>query len=244
MESSGTLPAMVVSHERSGTHFLINALAAEFDFEVNPRVDVDPTVQKIMFFHGPAFANFFTRTRELHPKSLRKSHHPFEFFSEVLDQITGDIDIFYIYRDPLDVMHSLRHYLNSWQWFEGPKLASSSEIIRAEPAGHMLRYQYHQMPDMLERWRAHVEGWLDGASDNPKVTFVRYEDLQDRYDEVLDSIAGKFGWQRANGERPERDVGTVLESKSGSPSNTYTDADLDYFRERIGPTMRRLGYEI
>lgn len=239
------LPAMVVSHERSGTHFLMNALAAEFGFDADPGLAFDPPVVNINYFHPRSIRNFLHDISETKTDLIIKSHHHFDFFREIIEQVAREIHIFYIYRDPRDVCHSFRHFLQSWPWFEGPKIDVAGDFIRAAPAGQMLRYQYFQAPDMLHRWQSHVEGWLDAAAHHPEITPVRYEALNDTYDDVIDAIAAKKGWPRQNNAaKPEINKNTVLESQKGSPSNRYSAEDLDYFRRQIGGAMERLGYKI
>lgn len=244
MAPADTKPVTVLSHERSGTHFLMNAIAAEFGYASHPHVSLDRPVVHINFFHPPSIAQFYAKSEADKAALIRKSHHQFSFFAPVIDAVLAHSHLFYIYRDPRDVMHSFRHFLNSWAWFEGPKVAVAGDFIRAAPAGQMLRYQYHQLPDMLDRWRVHVEGWLDAELQWPAIEVVRYEELVEDYDAVIDRIASAKGWTRLHGARPERDRNTVLKSKRASPSNAYTAADLEFFRTRIGPTMRRLGYEV
>lgn len=244
MNQPARLPLMVVSHERSGTHFLMNALAAEFGLSASPPVHLDRPAITLNFYSPGAVAAFFAKTRNRKVDSIRKSHHQLAFFAEQLEDILAHIRIFYIYRDPRDVAHSFRHFLNALKWFEGPKLAQAGAFIRAAPAGQLLRYQYHQLPDMLDRWRVHVEGWLDAAERYPQITTVSYEELDRDYDAVLDRFAAANGWSRRHAKRPQIDENAILKSRRECPSNVYSEADLDYFRIRVGPLMRRLGYEI
>lgn len=244
MNSADPKPVMVVSHERSGTHFLMNTLAAEFGYVSRPYVNFDNIPVNINFYHPDSILSFFRETRGNKINTIRKSHHQVSFFDFNISDILENVRIFYIYRDPRDMCHSFRHFLNSWAWFEGPKVGSASTFIRTAPAGQMLRYQYHQLPDMLDRWRVHVEGWIDAAARHRGIITIRYEDLDQRYDEVIHEIASRMGWKPGAGNRPDIDEKTILRSKRSSKTNVYTDADLDYFRVRIGPTMRRLGYEI
>jgi hypothetical protein len=244
MQQADRIPVMVVSHERSGTHFLMNALAAEFGFVSHPPVTLDRPVLSTNFFSPDALAAFFHKNRDRKVDVIRKSHHQYAFFESRIEGIVKDVKIFYIYRDPRDVTHSFRHFLNSWRWFEGPRIAEPGAFIRAAPAGQMLRYQYHQLPDMLDRWRVHVEGWLDAAARFPAITAVRYEELDADYDMMLDRIALENGWTRRHGPRPGIDENTILKSRRDPRTDVYTEADLAFFRTRIGPTMRRLGYDI
>lgn len=244
MKRADGKPVMVVSHERSGTHFLMNALSEEFGYVSYPFVNFDHHPININFFSPAKLAEFFRKSRDDKILMIRKSHHQFAFFALHIKDILANVHIFYIYRDPRDVMHSYRNFLNSWKWFEGPKTDNSSAFIRTPPAGQMLRYQYHQLPDMLDRWRVHVEGWIDAAAHHPEIVTVKYEDLDQKYSAVIEEMACRKSWPRGGGKRPAINDKTILKSERDSETNVYTDADLDYFRIRIGPTMRRLGYDI
>lgn len=244
MNEESRNPVLVVSHERSGTHFLMNTLAAEFGYVSKPHADFDQPVVNINFFAPTAIERFFTETHRNKPEVIRKSHHQFDFFKTVFPNVVKRTNVFYIYRDPRSVAQSFRHFLNGWNWFEGPKVDTAGKFIRAEPAGQLLRYQYHQLPNMLQRWRVHVEGWVDAAVRYPEITLVRYEDLNENYDDVVDAIARKKAWHRQYAERPKIDENTILKSQRGSSSNRYTDDDIEFFRQEIGTAMRKLGYDI
>ena len=47
---------LVVSHERSGTHFLMNSIARGYGYTSTPWVDMDYDSMPINFFHPPAIA--------------------------------------------------------------------------------------------------------------------------------------------------------------------------------------------
>jgi len=244
MQIGSDVPAMVVSHERSGTHFLMNTLALEFGYRSDRIIPLDYNPVNINYHNKENIRDFFVKNKYYKPNYLRKCHHEYSFFQGIIGEILNHIRIYYIYRDPREVLHSLRHYLNAWSWFEGPKTDCPSSFIRMAPAGAMMRFQYYQRPDMVDRWRVHVEGWLEAAETYPQIIVVKYEELRDRYDQVVDAIAQDSAEARLYGGPPEMDKLTILKSKAGAPSDRYTDEDLDHFRKRAGATMRRLGYEI
>ncbi len=79
-----------------------------------------------------------------HLANVIKSHHPVGFFSEILGEILDDFDLLYVYRDPRDVMLSLRKQIRFWDWHEGPGTETLQEFIRSAPSGRMMRYQQNQ----------------------------------------------------------------------------------------------------
>ncbi|MEM1276093.1 MAG: sulfotransferase domain-containing protein [Pseudomonadota bacterium] len=237
-------PVLVASHERSGTHFLMNTLAMSFGFAREEHVPLDTATVNMNYHHPPSLAAFFRLNRDYERLWLRKSHHQFGFFAPCIEEILEDVHILYIHRDPRDVAHSYRHFLNALDWPEGPKAEQASAFIRAAPEGRMLRYQMHQLPDILERWREHVTGWCEAAARFEGIKVLRYEDLDQDYDATVEALGAQMEWPRIGAERPEIDQNTIQKSARNDASNHYSAEDLAYFRTRIGETMRRLGYEI
>jgi hypothetical protein len=235
---------MVASHERSGTHFLMNALAAEFGFVASPFLAVDANELKINFFHPQHLASFFVHSADRKIATLRKTHYQFAFFGEIIGRVLEHTRVFYIYRDPRDVSHSYRHFLNHLPWFEGPKVAEATAFIREVPAGAMLRYQYRQAPNMLKRWQVHVEEWLEAAAKHRSISVIRYEDLRDRYEETLKAIAERHGWAGRHQPRPSKVEHKLLMSRADPSTDLYSEQDLQFFNTEIGETMRRLQYDI
>src|SRR5205085_2484881 len=51
-------------------------------------------------FYDPAtVAMFFAQFRGVHLANIAKSHHAFAFFESVIEEVTSDFHIFYVYRD-------------------------------------------------------------------------------------------------------------------------------------------------
>ncbi len=73
--------AIVVSHERSGTHFLINSLAACYGYINDPYIDLDRNAININYYDPAAVGEVLLRIgqgRSL--ANLVKSHHQAGFF--------------------------------------------------------------------------------------------------------------------------------------------------------------------
>lgn len=138
----------VISHERSGTHFLMNAIATNFGYISNPwwNFDFDQPIN----FHAPqAIQQYLQQAHDYSVLNILKSHHPVAFFNEIIDYLADQFHIFYIYRDPRDVLVSNWKLIRSFNWDEGPKTETAGDFIRAEPSGAMLRYQKKQERNML-----------------------------------------------------------------------------------------------
>ena len=153
---------LVVSHERSGTHFLMNALAGAYHYTA--AVDLEPDKLPANYYFPPMLAHVIARRAASQPNLLFKSHHAVDFFDGILDELLGTIVILYIHRHPVDVMVSFWRLIHGFRWREGPKTATALDFSAAAPEGQMLRYQMRQRRNMLDRWACHVEGWLAAAA--------------------------------------------------------------------------------
>lgn len=236
--------ALVVSHERSGTHFLMNSLAACYGHVAQPWINFDRPDVNINYFHPPAISRYLLSLTKRPMANVVKSHHPAEFFGGEFTNLTRRYAILAICRNPVSVMISLWRYLHRWQWFEGPKTFDALTLAREEPCGRMLRYQTRQYSSMLKRWAAHVDGWLTAAESQPGVVMVRYEDLDARYEELMQALSPLFGRPPAGFARPSRQENVI----EGGPQNPTGSGppDLEALerlcRDEVGATMERLGY--
>lgn len=233
------LPILVSSHERSGTHFLINAIARNSGYRNDPYLDYDIT--PLGSFHNfndqQAVRPFFSRLKENKCASVIKSHFAAQFFLDdeghfLLRDVCKTL---YILRDPVDVMLSYRRLLNFFPWDEGPKRRDVIEFLGCAPEGRMLRYQHGQIATIIERWAAHVAAWLDLAARDPAhVLVVKYEDLDLDYATEAARILAFLGCDPPKAiARPDRTLRSIF-----VPSAPVASKD----RERLrGAIVEKLG---
>jgi len=236
--------AAVFSHERSGTHFLMNTLALNFGYVSRPWWNLD--FEHGVNFHAPEALDRYLRQAHDKPVlNVLKSHHCVGFVDALMDYLLEQFHVFYVYRDPRDVMTSAWRYYHRVPWDEGPKVGSVSEFLRAEPAGGMLRYQKRQAPTVLHRWAAHVEGWLDAAeARGGAICALRFEDLNGDFEQSVSRIARHMGEPAGEPRRPPKDRNVVVPGSGGSGAHRehFGDADEAFVREQVGATFARLGY--
>ena len=234
--------AMVVSHERSGTHFLMNTLGGNLDYDAERFVNFD--FNQGLNFHAPAMLlQFFQRMHDKPVRHIIKSHHQAGFLQPCMDYLAGQFTVFYIYRDPRDVMPSFQRLINKFDWDEGPATKTVGEFMRAAPRGALLRYQKTQLPTMLHRWREHVDGWMTLAEDYPAaVIMIRYEELNLQFDATVARICKRLGVDIGQPVRPATDRRVVQagEGTVGGHASLFAPEDYDYVREIAGATMERL----
>jgi hypothetical protein len=238
--------AMVVSHERSGTHFLMNSLANCYGYVTTPWIDFDRPTFNINYYYLPEARDLLLALADRPMANVVKSHHTVEFFNGELHRITERYVLFVICRHPVPTMLSFWRFLHQWPWNEGPKTIDPLAFARAEPWGRLMRFQMRQWPSMLERWAAHVEGWLDAADGSPRVVVVRYEDLDQKFEATMQGFAEHLGRPAQALVRPVRDY-NVIPPGPVDPAGNGLSPDIDGLRElcrkQVGQTMSRLGYE-
>jgi hypothetical protein len=215
----------------------MNTLALNFGYrpytDVDRRPGFDPrsTPQMLGFLLEPRPAS-----------TILKSHHSVELIP-LLPRIAERFEVFYVLRDPRDALLSFWRYIWNTNPETGPWTATVGAFLRAAPSGYILRYQYHPAATMVERWRLHVEGWTAAAA-NPAIRVVRYDDLDERFEESVARLAESLGTPIGEPRRPSPSEGVIQRGKGGSGGHRayFTAADHDFVREAAGATMRRLGY--
>jgi hypothetical protein len=239
---------LTVSHERSGTHFLMNSLANCYGYESVFWIDFDiPTVNFLRRFSREQIRDSLLALTARPIANIVKSHHAAEFFTDQLQSLLERYVIFVIYRDPVAVMLSFWRHLHCFRpWVNaGPQVADPLTFARAAPSGQMLRYQAQSCANILERWAAHVRGWHAAAQRFPRIRLVRYEDLDEHYEATIESFAPSLGRLPKLLIRPSRDF-NVVPGGPADPMKTGIPPDVDGLRqlcrETVGDTLALLGY--
>jgi len=238
------LPVLVASHERSGTHFTMNALAKCFDYVSTPWIDLDRPLININYYSPPVLAQTLTRLAGYRPANIVKSHHEFRFFAKIIDDIGRAFHLVYVYRHPADTLASYWRLLNSMAWAEGPKAATALGLATAPPMARLMRYQFNQYETMLDRWANHVRGWLSAAQAGGRIHLVRYEDLDTNYEGEIKRLGERLGLSPARIDRPARDenviTGRVAFEPAPGADNRAAVAELAW--RKHPELMARLGY--
>jgi len=196
---------IVVSHERSGTHFLMNTLAENFGYISFPWINLDLDYP-VNYWAPENVLNFLNLMKSKPVLNTLKSHHEVGFLLPILDEILEEFHLFYIYRDGNDVMESFYKHLNFYDWDVGPRAASGAELARMQPSGAMLRYQKRQYPTIWDRWQNHVTGWLAEINDRDKrkITAIKFEALKEDFNRTVQFIASCLGRNCFNPVKPHR----------------------------------------
>lgn len=185
--------AMVISHERSGTHFLMNTLADNFGYVSTEWINIDFDMP-VNCWHPDDILRFLGCMTGKPVCNIVKSHHQVEFLLPILPQILEEFHVFYIYRHGAEVMESLCKHLKAIEWEVGPKVENGEALAKTAPSGGLLRYQMVQYPTMWDRWEAHISGWLGIPEDlQRRVIFIPFMGLRDDFEDVVKYIGHRIG---------------------------------------------------
>jgi len=218
---------LIISHERSGTHLLINTIAQSFGYSPQ-QIDVFKGFQSnwkdaavARQWMQPFYGTFTPR--------IFKSHHSRAFLAPLLPELSEEFHIFYISRDGRDVMTSFWVWLHRLQAGWGPQTATVGEFMRTKATGKITQYQYYENSvTMLQRWVEHTREWKKHRAG---IHFVTYEDLLDQFDQSLERISEIIGQPASARTLPSLDVPSSLPWKGviGSWKSYFTPDDERYF---------------
>jgi hypothetical protein len=237
--------ALVISHERSGTHFLMNSLEANFGYVAAPFVNLDLSLG-VNYHSSVAFNELFAKFEKHDIANIFKSHHTLDFYRDFLPSNPLGFKVLYIYRDVYEVQVSYHRHLMGLPWYEGLGTRSFSEFLRQSPEGAMTRYQFHHASSMVERWVQHIESALAARTLFSPTSFmmVEYNQLNQRFENTIEQMA--------------RFLDTPCPTVFSRPSNTrnvvppilglaqqrildyYTPDDTEFVEKVAGPTRRKL----
>ena len=223
---------MVISHERSGTHFLIDSICANVEIYDNSVINVytesdydniDEYREKVCghlygFFGKPVQRVF-------------KSHHQAHFFKDIIDELKKEFHIFYIYRNPLDTLTSLYHYYKD---ISHPNFDDNVDnfLFRIFPKDPW--YTAIQDKDNVERLKNHVLNWKKMG-----VNLIKYEDMLLNYNETMNNIFTILELpQRGEYEKSLLGAGSAVSPRKGVVNdhvNLFNQEQIDkltqYFNE-------------
>jgi hypothetical protein len=157
--------------------------------------------------------------------------------------------MFYLVRDPRDVMASYHAFLNQTGWFSG----SLAQVVAHEQFG-------------IASWIKHVSGWLDNVPASRSFALLRYEDLLTNTSGELKALYRLIGFElsdelvaraierssmeqmraterEANARHPaNRNMEFVRSGSPGGPRETLLDEVKRRIEQEAAPLMKRLGY--
>lgn len=244
-ENSTRPKIAVFSHERSGTHFIMNTIAENFGYITEPWWMFEYSMAYDIY-HNETLLEYFREYKNQPILNILKSHHSSSFFVDALEEILEDYKVIYIFRDPRDVLQSYWNYIHRMEAFVGKKTETISEFIHSAPCGAMLRYQTSQSETVIDRWVDHVQGWIDLSNkvNSENMLLLNYEILNLKFDFALELLEKFLDKKIQSPIRPDKEKNTVLPGPGivGNYAKYFTKEDLDFIESKAGDLMRTLGY--
>ena len=166
---------MVVGHQRSGNHFLLNSLSMNFGYK--------PIENSILGNNKELYKKIIDTPDNV----LIKSHHHSDFFNKKIDNVF----FIYIVRDFRDVITSCFYYFNSASKYLNrqkkpsihPVCKSVKELIYINPTKYSFHATYNRTKPitMLDHWLEHIKSWKDAYT-------IRYENLINNFEDEITKI--------------------------------------------------------
>ncbi len=150
----GVKDILVVSHERSRTHYFINSIAINFGY-IPEQIDVPPT-------RNLADLERFFEEYEPTGRNIVKSHHQYCTLKRFMKTIEEKFHIFYIIREGRDVMTSCHYYFNK-ATSDFPFTKTVGGLIKKNPQKFIFDSAYSEIKadSMAQRWAIHVLSWIN-----------------------------------------------------------------------------------
>jgi len=185
---------LVVSHERSGTHLLINLInyknngdfsSVGFDTQVN-----NFNKEK---YQKNVIEDLLIRSTD--NKKILKSHHQIFFVENIIDFLIDRYYIIYIKREIKDTLLSYYKFLsrdkinfpNIDDWvFSNPDIIGKKFIVPYYPDPHVLIDPH----DYVDRWFLHTDGWLKYKKN---ILILNYEEILLSFEKEKSKIESFIG---------------------------------------------------
>ena len=241
-------PVMVASHERSGTHFMMNAIGLNSAYRNTPwlNFDLDATGSRGNIWNAGGVRGLFNFLEQRHCSSIIKCHFAADFFvfpgGETV--FSPQQKVIYIARQPAATLLSFQRYLWVQPVNEGPRKQDFGEFVRAPAEGLIRRYQLATTRNIAERWLNHVLGWHQLAARCDNVLFVSYARLDLEFDATMRRVLDFIGVEAPrvlHRPDPEKDTFRISSNGLEQPSRA---AALTEIRAAIGSEKLDLALDL
>ena len=190
---------LVVSHERSGTHFLINTIADHFNYSRNVINVYEKggyrTQEEQVSNYTEEVRSFMNDHCLIEDQGkIYKSHHDIRFFTP---EILRHFYVFYIYRNVYDTLTSCYHYYKRNRHAPFPYNDDVEKFlfdVRPSEYPTERSYSYGNNINNVVRWKNHIDHWLSHTTRNDyDVCYIQYENLVNNYKQEVNVIASFLG---------------------------------------------------
>lgn len=176
-------PVIVVTHERSGTHLLINCINHDKNGQfLTVGFTSDQSDFNLKGYKHTTYKHIMSSAYIA--DSVNKSHHQVEFMEDYLDFLFTKYKVIYVKRDVKDVLNSYYKFIpnpeeKSFPLFEDWVFSKPDEVGRKFfkryiPDPHVIV----EPENYVHRWFLHTNGWLKHKNN---MLVVNYEDMLTDY---------------------------------------------------------------
>jgi len=172
-------PIIVITHERSGTHLLINLINYDKNGEFHTIGFIPQQIPYTLenykhYTYKDIILNSYT-------ENVCKSHHQVQFMEPYLDFLFDKYKVIYLKRDVRDVLVSYYKFIpHPKDLYKFPKFEDWI-FTKPDDIGREFLLPYSPDPHVIiepknyiDRWKLHVDGWMK-YKDN--LLILNYEDI-------------------------------------------------------------------
>ena len=213
---------LILSFPRSGTHFLMNTIAANFPYYSN-------RAMKLPISNNIGEVTDFIKSQG-HTKRIFKSHMQSFSFVNVWNVLNSDYYVFYVIRDGRDAITSLYNFYKARD--KKCKRKTIKEFMTGTPPDMESAYKVaiKKTKTVIDMWNYHIESWVGKSN----VFYVHYEDLIEKFSDVVSAI-GKYINMDPPAQiiKPRKDVNVIQPGPGiiGNYRKYFTEDDNTYFKE-------------
>ena len=242
---------IVVTHERSGTHLVINTINFENNGNFIPlgKLPKCPVGEKYSLYNYMDKVNVDLENGIGGNEIIVKSHHQIEFFED-LPKLFEEYKVIYVMRDIKDVLVSYYKFLNGYGFDSNGNtipikgFPEFKDWIFMKPDDIGMKY-FETMADphifiepdsYIDRWKIHVQGWKEVKD---QILIVMYENLLTNFSETKNKIEEFIGKKIAEQIPNKRNK----KLPNFGPNKGVIGSHLDYMDENLADkinTMSRI----
>lgn len=190
---------LVVTHERSGTHLLINMINYKNNGNFCAIGKLPDNKKHDLETYKDYVYKYILMNSVANKDVISKSHHQSFFYEDFIDYLFENYNVIYLKRDIKDVLVSYYKFLNSDEEHKLIKdFPKFDEWIFMNPKNVGYKYfanypdphVFYEPIDYIDRWLIHVNSWVK-YKDN--LLMINYEDILNDYIETKNKIENFLG---------------------------------------------------